>query len=136
MSQMNEMTLTIEDLRKIADAIRETADRLSRTFGDPGDPFPAVEADAEGAPLAEVPGVTVDGKAAGGKVPEGTGHCGTPGTLSKEELKGILARKSREGHTDQIRELLMKYGASCVSQLDPKYYGDVLKETEGWKNAT
>ena len=47
-----------------------------------------------------------------------------------ETVRAILADKSRNGFTAQIRALLEKYGASKLSQLDPTHYQAVLAEVE------
>ena len=50
--------------------------------------------------------------------------------LSVDELRAVLADKSRAGHTAEIRELLKKYGASKLSLVDPKHYEALLREAE------
>ena len=42
----------------------------------------------------------------------------------------MLADKSRQGHTAEIRTLLQKYGASKLSQIDPAHYKALLAEAE------
>lgn len=39
--------------------------------------------------------------------------------LTLEEVRAVLAEKSRKGHTAEIRSLLQKFGADKLSQLDP-----------------
>ena len=51
-------------------------------------------------------------------------------TLTLEEVRAVLADKSRAGHTAEIRELLKKYGASKLSLVDPKHYESLLREAE------
>ena len=51
-------------------------------------------------------------------------------TLTLEEVRAVLADKSRTGHTAEIRELLKKYGASKLSLVDPKHYEALLREAE------
>ena len=46
-------------------------------------------------------------------------------------LSAVLADKARIGHTDQIRELLRKYGADRLSAVDPKHYEALLRDVEG-----
>jgi hypothetical protein len=50
--------------------------------------------------------------------------------LSLEEVRAILADKSRAGHTAKIRELLQKYGAEKLSEIKPSDYSSLLAETE------
>ena len=50
--------------------------------------------------------------------------------LTLEEVRAVLAEKSRNGHTAKIRELLEKYGAAKLSEIDPKKYAALLAEAE------
>ena len=54
-----------------------------------------------------------------------------PPTL--EKVRGVLADKSRNGHTDKIRELLEKYGGNKLSEISPDRYAELLKDAEGLK---
>ena len=54
----------------------------------------------------------------------------TKSALTLEEVRAVLADKSRAGHTAEIRELLKKYGASKLSLVDPKHYESLLREAE------
>lgn len=51
-------------------------------------------------------------------------------TYSLEEVRAILAEKSRDGFTAQIRDLLQKYGATKLSEVDPTRYGGLVAEAE------
>ena len=51
-----------------------------------------------------------------------------------EKVRGVLANKSREGHTAKIKEIIKKYGADKLSEVDPKEYPAILKEVEGLKD--
>ncbi len=53
-----------------------------------------------------------------------------------EEVRAVLAEKSRAGFTAQIRDLLQKYGAKKLSEIDPADYKDLLTDVEGLTNAT
>ncbi|MFR9192071.1 MAG: hypothetical protein ACLVLG_03035 [Anaerovoracaceae bacterium] len=46
--------------------------------------------------------------------------------LTLEQVRAVLADKSRQGHTAEIRALLQKYGASKLSQIDPAHYKALL----------
>lgn len=50
--------------------------------------------------------------------------------LTLEQVRAVLADKSRAGHTAAIRELLKKYGASKLSQIDPANYEALMQEVE------
>jgi len=48
--------------------------------------------------------------------------------LTLVEVRAVLAGKSRDGHTENIRALLEKYGASKLSEIDPSRYQDLMDE--------
>lgn len=49
-------------------------------------------------------------------------------TLTLVDVRAVLADKSRSGFTDQIRELLEKYGAPKLSEIDPARYQNLMDE--------
>ena len=51
-------------------------------------------------------------------------------TYEIEDVRKILADKSRLGHTAKIRELLEKYGAKKLSEIDPCNYKDLIADVE------
>ena len=106
MSKMSDMAMTIEELRNAAAAINEAANWLVQQFSD-----------SEEAPVEEV------------KEPEKP-------VLTLEQVRAVLAEKSRAGHTAAIRALLQKYGASKLSQVDPANYEALLRDAEVIGNAT
>lgn len=55
-------------------------------------------------------------------------------TYSKEEVRGILSRKSASGHGKEVKALLSKYGADKLSALDPEKYATVIAEAEAIGN--
>lgn len=102
MSKMNDMAMTIEELRNAAAAINDAASWLAQQFGGTS------------------------------KTTEKTEIPATPAkpALTLEEVRAVLADKSRAGHTAEIRELLKKYGANKLSLVDPKHYEALLREAE------
>ena len=56
--------------------------------------------------------------------------------LTLEQVRAVLAKKSRNGHTAEIRTLLQKYGAAKLSLVDPVYYKDLLRDAEVLPDAT
>jgi len=54
-----------------------------------------------------------------------------PETPTLEQVRGILADKSRNGHTEAVREILLKHGGSKLSELPPDCYPELLKDAEG-----
>ena len=51
-------------------------------------------------------------------------------TLKLEQVRAVLADKSRKGHTAEVKELLIKYGANKLSDIDPKNYKALLADAE------
>ena len=108
MSKLSEMDATIKELRDIAASINDIANWLTGAFS--GDQEP--EADAAPAPAAKEP----------------------EPVLAFEDVRAILADKSREGFTAQIRDLLQKHGAKKLSEVDPSHYKALIKDVEGLSN--
>ena len=52
-----------------------------------------------------------------------------------EKLRGVLAEKSQKGFTSEVKELIRRYGAERLSDIDPDYFPDMLKEAEAIGNA-
>lgn len=102
MSKINDMAMTIEELRNAAAAINDAANWLAQQFGGTSKITEKTEAPAAPAKPA----------------------------LTLEKVRAVLADKSRAGHTAEIRELLKKYGASKLSLVDPKHYEALLREAE------
>lgn len=51
-------------------------------------------------------------------------------TYEIEDVRKILADKSRLGHTAKIREILEKYGAKKLSEIDPSNYKNLVADVE------
>ena len=51
-------------------------------------------------------------------------------TYEIEDVRKILADKSRLGNTAKIRELLEKYGAKKLSEIDSGNYKDLVADVE------
>lgn len=105
MGKFSELDLAIKDLRSAAATINDVANTLAEVFS--GDPHTgdAVEPAASTGP-----------------------------TLTLEQVRAVLADKSRNGFTAQIRSLLQKYGASKLSGIDPANYNALLAEVEALGN--
>lgn len=55
--------------------------------------------------------------------------------LTLEEVRAVLADKSRAGFTEQVKELLKKHGADKLSAIDPAEYKALLADAEVLGNA-
>lgn len=56
--------------------------------------------------------------------------------LTLEQVRAVLADKSRKGHTAEIRALLQRYGAAKLSGIDPANYKALLADAEVLTDAT
>ena len=48
-----------------------------------------------------------------------------------EDVRAVFMEKTRDGHTDALKEILGKYGAEKLTKLDPKHYPAVLEIVKG-----
>lgn len=103
MSKMAEMAQTIEELRTAAASINAAVDWLYQHFSGDVD-----ETQTTDAPVKKE------------LKPE----------LKLEDVRAVLAEKSRAGHTAEVRALLKKYGAAKLSEIDPANYEALMKEAE------
>lgn len=56
--------------------------------------------------------------------------------VTEQQVRDILVTKSQEGYKDECRALIIKHGATNVTNLKPEFYAQVLKEAEAIGNAT
>ena len=50
--------------------------------------------------------------------------------ITLEEVRAVLAQKSKEGFTDKVRDLINYYGCHKLSEIDTKYYEEILQKVE------
>lgn len=53
--------------------------------------------------------------------------------VTLEQVRAVMAEKSQQGFTADVRTLLEKYGAPKLSQIDPVNYAALLADVEGLK---
>ena len=58
----------------------------------------------------------------------------TEPTISLEKVRGVLASKIQAGYTAEVRAIVTKYGASRLSDIEPKDFAAVLKDAEAIGN--
>lgn len=109
MSRIKLLLDVVQDLRSLADSLQTVADAM--TQGDTSEEA----APAAPAPVTETPPAR---------------------KVTLEEVRAVLAEKSHDGLTDQVRDLLQKYGAEKLSAIDPKDYEALLKDAEVLGHAT
>ncbi|WP_316132242.1 hypothetical protein [Anaerococcus vaginalis] len=87
-----------------------------------------IKEDAEN--LASSIGVLLTALESDEKVPKEEKAKQEEKTYEIEDVRKILADKSRLGHTAKIRELLEKYGAKKLSEIEPSNYKDLVADVE------
>ena len=50
--------------------------------------------------------------------------------LTLEEVRAVLARRSRDGHTEEVKAVISRFGADKLSAIDPSQYEELLKKVE------
>lgn len=103
MSRMSDMAATIEELRNAAAAITDVANWLTEMFSTTA---------------------TVD------ETQESESVSLSEPVLTLEQVRAVLADKSRMGFTAEIRALLQKYGAAKLSGIDPANYKALVADAE------
>mgnify|MGYP006956611862 FL=1 len=53
--------------------------------------------------------------------------------ISLEDVRAVLAKLSKHGKTAEVKDLITKYGATKLSDVDEGKYKDLLKDAEGIK---
>jgi len=102
-----EVEQVLQDLRTAAKAINKAADSLCRLYAD---------------------NTIIDHEA------ETTPEPPKPKALKLEDVRPVLAELSRNGHTEAVRKLLERFGASKLSAVDPSQYVALLAEAEAIGN--
>ncbi|MDD3543150.1 DNA ligase [Clostridia bacterium] len=101
MSKMGELDLCVSELRSVAQSLNTVADSLTSLFSGSQ---PRTSVQPESKPTSK--------------------------PLTLEDVRAVLAEKSRNGHTAKVRELLEKHGAAKLSEIDPQKYAALLAEAE------
>ena len=104
MSKMSDLDLAVNEIHTVAQHLICIANSITKIFNQP------TETNESDAPTQE-----------------------KPKPLTLEQVRRILADKSRNGHTEAIRLLLEKHGGNKLSEIDPAEYAAILKEAEALK---
>lgn len=51
-------------------------------------------------------------------------------SVTLEQVRGVMAKKSEAGFTAEVREIIQKHGADRLSAVDPKEYKAMIAEAE------
>ena len=106
MRKTSELALVTEELRSAAAALCSVAEKLSTLFADQAEQSTTPTQTLQ---KAEKP-------------------------LTLEAVRAVLAEKSRNGHTADIRALLEKHGAAKLSEIDPAKYAALMADVEALGN--
>lgn len=110
----------IGDLRSLADSLQAVADAVAEN--DTSAEMTATkEAEEKGRSKAAAKKTTAK------KTPKAEPE---EKPLTLEEVRAVLAEKSRAGHTVEVKELLNKHGADKLSEIDPAEYPALLADAE------
>lgn len=55
--------------------------------------------------------------------------------ISLEDVRAVLADKSRKGHRAEVKELLTKHGVERLSDINPSEYETLIEEARGIADA-
>ena len=110
MSKMKLLLEVVQDMRHLADSLQAVAEAMMQN--DTQEPAPE-ETQTPAAPVAK-----------------------PSKKVTLEQVRAVLAQKSHDGMTAEVRALLQKYGASKLSAIDPECYEALLLEAEELTNAS
>lgn len=105
MSKTNELSVAVTELKRCGEALIYISESLSALFSDTDDTTITQQPEAENPTPEEKP-------------------------ITLETVRAVLADKSRDGHTAEVRALLEKHGATKLSEIDPAEYPALLAEAE------
>ncbi|MBV4421057.1 rRNA biogenesis protein rrp5 [Clostridium tyrobutyricum] len=112
MSEIRLLLDVVSDMRSLADSLQAVCDAMAESEPADKDKKPAPVKEAELKKTAK----SADKK------------------IKLEDVRAVLAEKSQAGMTVKVREIIHKYGAAKLSEIEPKYYADILKDAEGLVN--
>lgn len=127
MSRIQLLFDLIEDVRAVADDLQTIADVMASD-----DPADVPSAESAEMPVSADKAETTAENAESTEKPEPN----PPPTIRLEDVRSVLAAKSRDGYSSQVRELIAKHGGMKLSDIDPSEYGAMMEEAEVFGHAT
>ena len=106
MSKIKLLLTLIDDVRAVADDLQAIADSMANN-----EPTEVKEETKTSAPAPKV------------DKPKPS--------IKLEEVRALLASKSQAGLGNEVRELIKKYNATKLSDVDPEQYAALFAEAEG-----
>lgn len=121
MSKMSELSQVLDEMIACGEGMIKAANAIKDIFSS-----------TEEAPEKKEPKSTK--KATKASEPAKVKETPEP-TYTKEDVRAVLASKSAAGYKKEVKELLEKYGAQQLKQVNPDDYAAILKEAEVIGNA-
>lgn len=113
---MNKVTELLDAVAHVITCVRNLADSL-QVVADVLTDMKSVEViDAQ--PVAQIPEKKSKTKKKKAKV------------YTLEDVRGVLAEKSQNGLTSEVKGLIAKFGGSKLSDINPSNYEAIIKEAE------
>ncbi|MGN9174002.1 DNA ligase [Lachnospiraceae bacterium HCP1S3_A8] len=121
MSKMNELSQALDEMIACGEGMIKAANAIK-------DIFSSTEEAPEETKTKPAKKVT--------KAPETAKADEAPEPIyTKEDVRAVLASKAAAGYKKEVKELLEKYGAQQLKQVNPDDYAAILKEAEVIGNA-
>ena len=57
-------------------------------------------------------------------------ESGNENAVTIEQVRAVMASKSQDGKTQQVKALIQKYGADKLSGVQPEKYADLLRDAK------
>lgn len=121
MSKMSELSQVLDEMIACGEGMIKAANAIKDIFSS-----------TEEAPAKTEPKLTK--KATKASEPAKAEETPEP-AYTKEDVRAVLASKSAAGYKKEVKELLKKYGAQQLKQVNPDDYVAILKEAEVIGNA-
>lgn len=112
---MNKVTVLLDAIAAVITNVRTLADSL-QVAADALAEFKPAEGIEK--PVEQIPEKTAKSKKEKSKV------------YTLEDVRGILAEKSQNGLTAEVKGLISRFGGSKLSDIDPDRYEEIIKEAE------
>lgn len=124
MSRIKLLLDVVQDIRSLADSLQAVAEAMLQNEPEQTD------APAEGSPDPKAEKKNTGKKAAKPAAKAEPESEPEEKALTLEEVRAVLAEKSRAGHTAEVKALLLKHGADKLSDIDPAQYPALLADAE------
>lgn len=118
MGKVSELAMFVDELKKCGETLVSISEGLADLFSNTEEEITVKKA---------TPKVPFEAKAENPVIEKKS--------ITLEEVRKVLAEKSRAGFTDEVKAILTKHGAEKLSDVDPTEYKALLAEAEVIGNA-